>query len=149
MASNVHAGEAESEMMAEGETPVDDRIRELVDSRATEVENRIAELESELEQLQNFAEITLRDRRIAENSDNIGKISDSFSGFAESTSDKLNALENRLEVNTLVLAEVVEALEETGDVDLDLSDVEGYGEDRLVTDVSANDRLAEAIENSS
>lgn len=149
MASNMRASESETEMMVEGETPVDDRIRKLVDTRATEVENRIAELENELEQLRNFAEITLRDRRIAENSDNIAKISDSFSGFAESTSDKLNALENRLEVNTLVLAELVEALDETDDIDLDLSHVEGYGADRLVTNVSANDRLAEAIENSS
>lgn len=147
MASNVHAGE--SEMAIENENPVDDRIRELVDNRATVVESRIAELEAELEELENFAEITLRDRRIAENSDNIAKLSDSFSGFAESTTDKLNTLENRIEVNSLVLAAVVEALEETDDVDIDLSDVEGYQDDRLVTDVSANDRLAEAIEGSS
>lgn len=147
MASNVHAGE--SEMAIENENPVDDRIRELVDNRATVVESRIAELEAELEELENFAEITLRDRRIAENSDNIAKLSDSFSGFAESTTDKLNTLENRIEVNSLVLAAVVEALEETDDVDIDLSDVEGYQDDRLVTDVSANDRLAEAIEESS
>lgn len=147
MASNVHAGE--SEMAIENENPVDDRIRELVDNRATVVESRIAELEAELEELENFAEITLRDRRIAENSDNIAKLSDSFSGFAESTTDKLNALENRIEVNSLVLAAVVEALEETDNVDIDLSDVEGYQDDRLVTDVSANDRLAEAIEESS
>jgi predicted component of type VI protein secretion system len=150
MATNARASDAESEMTGEGnETPVDDRIRELVDTRATEVERRIEELEAELEELENFAKITLRDRRISENSDNIGKLSDSFSGFAESTSDKLNTLENRIEVNSLVLAAVVEALEESGDVDLDFSDVEGYQADRLVTDVSANDRLADAIEESS
>lgn len=148
MASNVHTGDAELRL-DESETPVDDRIRELVDARATEVEDRIEELEAELEQLENFAEITLRDRRIAENSDNIGKVSDTLSGFAESTTDKLNALENRIEVNTVVLAEIVAALEETGDVDLDLSEVAGYQADRLVTETSANDRLAEAIERSS
>lgn len=148
MASNVRAGDAEMRL-DESETPVDDRIRELVDTRATEVEDRIEELEAELEQLENFAEITLRDRRIAENSDNIGKVSDTLSGFAESTTDKLNALENRIEVNTLVLAAVVEALEETGDADLDLSEVEDLQGDRLVTEVSANDRLAEVIERSS
>lgn len=148
MASNVRADDAEMRL-DESETAVDERIRELVDTRAAEVEDRIEKLEGELEQLENFAEITLRDRRIAENSDNIGKVSDALSGFAESTTDKLNALENRVEVNMLVLAEVVEALEETGDVDLDLSGVEDYQGDRLVTEASANDRLAEAIERSS
>ena len=148
MASNVRAGDTELHL-DESETPVDDRIRQLVDARATEVETRIEELEAELEDLENFAEITLRDRRIAENSDNIGKVSDTFSGFAESTTSKLNALETRIEVNTLVLAKVVEALDEAGDVDLDLSAVESYQGNRLVTEVSANDRLTDAIERSS
>ncbi len=150
MATNARSGDVESEMVGnESETPVDDRIRELVDNRAATVENRIEELEAELEELENFATITLRDRRIAENSTNVGKLSDSFSGFAESTTDKLNALENRIEVNSLVLAGVVEALAEAEDVELDLTGVEGYQEDRLVTNVSANDRLVEAIESSS
>lgn len=148
MASNVRADDTEVRL-DESETPVDDRIKELVDTRAAEVEGRIEELEAELQQLEKFAKITLRDRRISENSDNIRKVSDTFSGFAESTTDKLNALENRIEINTLVLAEVVEALEKTGDVDLDLSDVEDYQGDRLVTEASANDRLAEVIERSS
>ena len=148
MATHTRAMDEESELEA-SETPVDDQIRELVESRARTVESRIDELENELEQLRNFAEITLRDRRIAENSDNIGKISDSFSGFADSTTNKLNYLENCLEINTLVLAAVIEALKEAEDVDLDLSEIGGYQEDRLVTNVSANDRLAEVIEESS
>ncbi|HET7324838.1 MAG TPA: hypothetical protein VFJ06_10940 [Halococcus sp.] len=146
MATNARATD---EMPVDTENPVDNRIRELVDNRATVVESRIEELEAELEELENFAEITLRDRRIAENTDNITKLSDSFSGFAESTTDKLNALENRIEVNSVALAAVIEALAESDDVDVDLSDVEGYQADRLVTNVSANDRLAEAIEQSS
>lgn len=137
---------AEPEMAVEEEieTPVDDRIKELIEDRATTIENRIEELENELTELENFATITLRDRRIAENSDNISKVSDSFSGFAESTTDKLNSLEHRLEINTLLLATIAEAVADTEDVDL--SAVRQYQEDRLVTNISADERLEEALE---
>lgn len=143
MAARTHAGETEER---EIETAVDDRIRELVDNRAAMIEDRIDELESELTELENFATVTLRDRRIAENTTNIDKISNSFSGFAESTSDKLNSLENRLEINTLLLAAIAEALEDTEDVEIDLSTVREYQEDRLVTDTSADEQLEEALD---
>ncbi|GAA0472157.1 hypothetical protein MUK72_16345 (plasmid) [Halococcus dombrowskii] len=125
----------------------ENRVEEL-EGELGEIEGDIEELEDDLEELDNFAKVTLRDRRISENSDLIDALSDSFSGFAENTSEKLSALENRIEVNTMVLAAVVEALEEM-DADLDLSDVEGYQEDHLVTTDSADNRLAEAIKESS
>lgn len=124
----------------------EDRVDEL-EGELGSIERDIDELEENLEELDNFAKVTLRDRRISEQSDLIDALSDSFSGFAESTSEKLGKLENRVEVNTMVLAVVVEALEEM-DTDLDFSDVEGYQEDHLVTTGSAEDRLADAIEES-
>ena len=125
----------------------ENRVEEL-EGELGDIHGEIAALEDDLEELDNFAKVTLRDRRISEHSDLIDALSDSFSGFAENTSEKLGALENRVEVNTMVLAVIVEALAET-DADLDFSDVEGYQEDHLVTTASADDRLAAAIEESS
>jgi molybdopterin converting factor small subunit len=125
------------------ETRVDELEGEL-----GQIQGKIDELEDNLEELDSFAKVTLRDRRISENSDLIDALSDSFSGFAENTSEKLGELENRVEVNTMVLAVIIEAFEEM-DADLDFSDVEGYQEDHLVTTDSADNRLAEAIEGSS
>jgi hypothetical protein len=142
MAARTQEGETEE---GEIETGVDDRIKELVDDRAATIENRIDELEDELNELENFATVTLRDRRIGENTTNIDKISESFSGFAESTTDKLNALESRQEINTLLLAAIAEALGDAEDVDVDLSTVREYQEDRLVTDTSADEQLEEAL----
>lgn len=143
MAARTRAGETEE---GEIETAVDDRIRQLVDDRAATIENRIDELESELAELENFATVTLRDRRIGENTTNIDKISESFSGFAESTSDKLNSLEGRLEIDTLLLAAMAEALADAEDVEVDLSTVRKYQEDRLVTDTSTDEQLEEALD---
>ena len=125
----------------------ENRVEEL-EGELGDIHGEIAALEDDLEELDNFAKVTLRDRRISEHSDLIDALSDSFSGFAENTSEKLGALENRVEVNTMMLAVIVEALAET-DADLDFSDVEGYQEDHLVTTASADDRLAAAIEESS
>ena len=129
--------------MAAEENRVEDLEGEL-----GRIHGELNDLEDDLDELDDFAKITLRDRRISEHSDLIDALSDSFSGFAENTSERLGVLENRLEVNTMVLATIVEALEET-DADLDFSDVEGYQEDHLVTTASADDRLAAAIDESS
>lgn len=147
MASHARTGDEESRMVTEEfATPVDDQIRELIDSRATELEDRIAELEAELDQLDSFARITLRDRRIAENTGNITKVSDTLSGFAENTTDKLNALKRNQERNTLLLAAITEALSDADGVDVDLSDVNDHREGRLVTGTSADDRLDDVLD---
>lgn len=145
MATHAYSGDEESLLADEFETPIDDRIRALVENRAATLERRIADLETELEELDNFAKITLRDRRIAENTGNIGKVSDTLSGFAESTTEKLNTIQRTQETNTLLLAAIVEALDEEG-VDVDLSAVRNHREGRPVTDVSADDRLGNALD---
>lgn len=145
MATHAYGGDEESLLADENEKPIDDQIRALVENRAATLERRIADLETELEELDNFARITLRDRRIAENTGNIGKVSDTLSGFAENTTDKLNAIQRSQETNTLLLAAIVEALDDEG-IDVDLSDVQNHREGRPVTDVSADDRLENALD---
>lgn len=143
--SGVGRDEFDTTVGDEPETAIDDQVRTLIDDRATEIEQRIGELEAELEQLDNFARITLKERRIAENNGNIAKVSDTLSGFAENTTDKLNALRSKQEENRLLLAAIVEALEDAEGVDVDLSDVRSRREGQL-TSVAADDRLDEALD---
>jgi archaellum component FlaC len=126
-------------------TTIDGQVRALIDQRADEIEARLDEVEDDLSELDNYTKITLRDRRIAEIEGNLTKVSDAFSGFAENTTDRLSALDNRLEVTTLLLVALVDALDEA-DVDIDLSDVQSQQAERLVTDASADERLAEALD---
>jgi archaellum component FlaC len=126
-------------------TTIDDQVQALIDRRADEIEARLDEVEDDLSELDNYTKITLRDRRVAEIEGNLTKVSDAFSGFAENTTDRLSALDNRLEVTTLLLVALVDALDEA-DVDIDLSDVQSQQAERLVTDASADERLAEALD---
>jgi archaellum component FlaC len=126
-------------------TTIDGQVRALIDQRADEIEARLDEVEDDLSELDNYTKITLRDRRVAEIEGNLTKVSDAFSGFAENTTDRLSALDNRLEVTTLLLVALVDALDEA-DVDIDLSDVQSQQAERLVTDASADERLAEALD---
>ena len=126
-------------------TTIDGQVRALIDQRADEIEARLDEVEDDLSELDNYTKITLRDRRVAEIEGNLTKVSDAFSGFAENTTDRLSALDNRLEVTTLLLVALIDALDEA-DVDIDLSDVQSQQAERLVTDASADERLAEALD---
>ena len=126
-------------------TTIDDQVQALIDRRADDIEARLGEVEDDLSELDNYTKITLRDRRVAEIEGNLTKVSDAFSGFAENTTDRLSALDNRLEVTTLLLVALVDALDEA-DVDIDLSDVQSQQAERLVTDASADERLAEALD---
>jgi hypothetical protein len=126
-------------------TTIDGQVRALIDQRADEIEARLDEVKDDLSELDNYTKITLRDRRVAEIEGNLTKVSDAFSGFAENTTDRLSALDNRLEVTTLLLVALVDALDEA-DVDIDLSDVQSQQAERLVTDASADERLAKALD---
>lgn len=141
-------GRDEGSLLTDEESakPIDDQVRELIEKRAAELENRIQELESELDALDNFARITLKERRIAENNANLAKVSDTLSGFAENTTDKLNTLKSNQERNTLLLAAVVEALDDADEVDVDLSEVRDHREGRPVTGISPDDRLDDALD---
>lgn len=130
------------------ESTVDYQIEELIERRTRALEAEIEELEAELEELDNFARISLAERRVKGNEANITEFSNSLTGFAERTFSKINAIESRLDAQTLLLAAVVEALSES-DVEIDLSEVASYGEDQLVMSASPEQRLEEAIDEAS
>ncbi|MEM4782597.1 MAG: hypothetical protein QXG03_13685 [Halalkalicoccus sp.] len=130
----------------DAETTVDYQIEELIDRRAAELEERIGELETEIEEVDNYARISLGERRVKGNEANISEFSESLTDFADRMFTKTNALENQLEVQTLLLAQVLEALAEADGVEVDVSDVKTYQEDQIVISASADDRLQKAIE---
>lgn len=130
----------------QGESTVDYQIEELIERRTRELEERIEELDSELEEVENFARISLGERRLKQNEANLSEFSDSLTSFAERTFSKMNALESRLEVQTLLLASLLEALSESDDVEIDVSEVQRYQDDQLVMNASPEKRLREAIE---
>ena len=130
-----------------GESTVDYQIEELINQRTRDLEKEIERLEDELEELDNFARISLGERRIKGNEANLTEFSNSLTGFAERTFTKLNAIESRLDAQTLLLAAVVEGLSEADDIELDLTEVEAYNEEQLVVSASPEKRLQDAIEN--
>ncbi|KYH26211.1 hypothetical protein HAPAU_13060 [Halalkalicoccus paucihalophilus] len=130
-------------------TTVDYQIEELIERRTQALAEEIEELESELEDLDNFARISLAERRVKGNEANLAEFSNSLTGFAERTFSKLNTIESRLDTQTLLLAAVVEALADADDVEIDLSEVEKYGEEQLVVSASPEERLKEAIDEAS
>jgi vacuolar-type H+-ATPase subunit I/STV1 len=131
----------------EGESTVDYQIEELINRRTRDLEKEIERLEDELEELDNFARISLGERRIKGNEANLAEFSNSLTGFAERTFTKLNTIESRLDAQTLLLAAVVEALADVDDIEIDLTEVERYGEDQLVVSATPEKRLQDAIEN--
>lgn len=128
------------------ESTVDYQIEELIERRTKELEDRIDELDSELEEVENFARISLGERRLKQNEANLSEFSESLTSFAERTFSKMNALESRLEVQTLLLASLIDAVAESDDVEIDVSEVKRYREDQLVMSASAEQRLQEAID---
>lgn len=130
----------------QGESTVDYQIEELIERRTQELEDRIDELDSEVEEVENFARISLGERRLKQNEANLSEFSDSLTSFAERTFTKMNALESRLEVQTLLLASLIDAVSESDDVEIDVSEVKRYREDQLVMSESAEQRLQEAID---
>lgn len=130
----------------EGESTVDYQIEELIARRTGELEDRVEELEDELTEVENFARISLGERRLKQNEANISEFSESLTAFAERTFTKMNALENRLEVQTLLLTSLIDAISESDDVEIDVSEVKRYQNDQLVMSASADQRLQEAIE---
>ncbi len=124
---------------------VERRIDQLIDERTDDIDARVDDLERELNDLDDFARVSLSERRVQKNEEALSELSNSTTDFAERTFAKTNALERQLEKQSVVLAVVLDALEEA-DVEVDLSDVERYREENLVTDTTAEERLDEALD---
>lgn len=123
---------------------IEHQIDQQIDERLEPVDRRLEELEETVTELDNYARISLSERRIKQNEENLEAFSDSLTAFAERTMSKANGLEERLQVQTMLLAALLEALEDA-EVDVDLSAVEQYTEERIVTD-SSREQLDAAIE---
>ncbi|WP_186310997.1 hypothetical protein [Halorubrum depositum] len=129
----------EAEVGSDG--PIERQIEALIDERVAEIEREVASLEAELEELDNFARISLGERYSQRIEQNVSELSDSFTGFAERNFQKLNSVEGRVDEMSLVLAAVVEALDEE-DIDVDFSEVRRMQEG--VVDQSPAERLTAA-----
>ena len=115
-------------------------IEDIVASRTAELREDIEALRSQLESVENFARISLNERKVKQNEAKLTEFSESLTAFAEKSFNNINALEDRLDRQALVLAAVLESV---GD-DVDLSAVRRYEDDRLVTDMSPDERLRAA-----
>lgn len=143
--SEDETGEPEDEPAAEHRPgTIERRIDRQIDERVEPVERRLEALEERVADLDDFARISLGERRIKHNEANLAEFSDSLTAFAERTMAKANALEERLQVQTMLLAAVLEAVEDA-DVDVDLAALERYREERVVDDASEA-QLEAAIE---
>lgn len=130
-----------TEAEAGSDGPIERQIEALIDERVAEIEREVESLEAELEELDNFARISLGERYSQRIEQNVSELSDSLTGFAERNFQKLNSVEGRVDEMSLVLAAVVEALDEE-DVDVDFSEVRRMREG--VVDQSPAERLAAA-----
>ena len=115
-------------------------IEDIVESQTAEIRSELEALRSQLESVEDFARISLNERKVKQNEAKLTEFSDSLTAFAEKSFNNINALEDRLDRQALVLAAVLESV---GD-DVDLSAVHRYENDRLVTDMSPDERLQAA-----
>jgi TolA-binding protein len=119
-------------------------IEGMIRAQVGDLERQLDELEQQVEEIDNFARISLNERKIKQSEENLTAFSDSLTSFAERAFNNINALEERLGLHALILASVVEALEEEG-VDIDLGEVNRYREPNVVTDTQPEDRLEAAL----
>ncbi|MFQ3285018.1 hypothetical protein [Natronomonas sp.] len=116
-------------------------IEEIIESQTTELREQLGDLRSQLEEVEEFARISLDERKVKQNETKLTDLSASLTAFAEESFNNINALEDRLDRQALILAAVLESM---GD-DVDLSEVHKYEQDRLVADASPDERLQEAL----
>lgn len=134
------AGDADAETGSDG--AIERQIETLIDERVAEIERDLEALEAELEELDNFARISLGERYSQRIEQNVSALSDSLTGFAERNFQQLNSVDGRVDEMSLVLAAVIEALDEE-DIDVDFSEVRRMQEAGVV-DRSPAERLEAA-----
>lgn len=116
-------------------------VEGMIESRLEELRDDIEALEEDIETVDNFARISLNERKVKQNEAKLSEFSESLTAFAEKAFDHLNELESRLDTQALLLAAILESLD-----DVDLSDVRRHRSERLVMDATPEERLAAAID---
>jgi len=116
-------------------------IEGMIESRLAELREDIEGLEREIETVEDFARISLNERKVKQNEAKLTEFSESLTAFAEKAFDHLNELESRLDTQALLLAAILESLD-----DVDLSEVRRHRSERLVMAATHAERLASAID---
>lgn len=134
------------ELQAEDEEPstsptLEGIIEEMIESRTEGLREELDELERQIETVDNFARISLNERKVKQNEVKLSEFSGSLTAFAEKAFENLNDLENRLDTQALLLAAILESLD-----DVDLSEVHRHRSEQLVMDATPEERLASVID---
>lgn len=116
-------------------------IKEIVESQTDDLRDELDTLERQIETVDDFARISLNERKVKQNEEKLSEFSESLTAFAEKAFNNINALEDRLDRQALLLVAILDSLED----DIDLSTVRRYENDRLIADTAPNERLAAAI----
>ncbi|WP_318568554.1 hypothetical protein [Salinigranum marinum] len=123
---------------------VETLIEEMIQSRIAHLEAELATLEDEIQEVDDFARISLNERKVKRTEANLSEFSDSLTGFAEKAFNDINALEDRLDTQALLLAAVLDTLE-ASDLDVDLSEVRKFQASNVVLSETPEERLLTAI----
>lgn len=116
-------------------------IEDMIESKAEGLREELDELERQIETVDDFARISLNERKVKQNEVRLSEFSDSLTAFAEKAFENLNELESRLDTQALLLAAILESLD-----DVDLSDVRRHRSEQLVMDATPEERLASVID---
>jgi len=116
-------------------------VEGMIDSRLGELRDDIEDLEERIRTVDDFARISLNERKVKQNEAKLTEFSESLTAFAEKAFDHLNELESRLDTQALLLAGILESLD-----DVDLSEVRRHRDERLVMDATPHERLASTID---
>jgi TolA-binding protein len=122
-------------------------IEEVVQTQVAGLERELEALREQVEEIDDFARISLNERKIKQSEENLSEFSDSLMGFAEKAFNDINDLEDRLDMQALLLAAILDALGEE-DVELDLSVVDRYRRRNVVVTTPPEEQLEDAIERS-
>lgn len=126
---------------------LEDHVEQLIEAHLDDIEANLESLATELESVKNFTEISLGERRINQQEENLAEFSTSLTEFSEKTLDKVNDLETRLDRQTVILATILDALAaDEVDVDVDVSPIEEYRQEQLVTAHAPEAALDDAID---
>ncbi|WP_265111082.1 hypothetical protein [Halosolutus halophilus] len=126
-------------------TSLERHIERLVEDQLSEVRAEVEQLSEDVEEIENFATISLGERRLNQNEANLAEFSASLTEFSEQTLEKVNDLESQLELQTIVLASILESLADA-DLEVDVSEIRDYQQEQLVTEQSASGNLEAAID---
>lgn len=120
-------------------------VEQMIQTQMQDLERQLDEVQRQVEEIDDFARISLNERKIKQSEANLTEFSDSLTQFAERAFNNINELEERLDLQALILASIVDALREEG-IELEFEEADRYREPNVVTDTQPQHRLEEALD---